>query len=396
MKMGTLANRFILVTVVVMAVWSSTARDTIFVMEVSNHGTSAPKYAANPEYDVTKNNYSKSGQITSTGIREMNENGKNFRKEYVDQQRFMPSNFDPESVNYYSILDQSSLMSAYSFNLGAYPDSVSYLEFTDGLSDNNAMSHEKQVRKALGLRETPSQAGAKKIPIKTNEGIMYWRDPNSQCAPIGKKIQSNLGTASQSLDKTYRDSLFSQLENKFGKTANKLKFENTHYYLEDYLSAKAQGASYPKFTNQASIDKMIEEYERDYYYEGILGGNHVSRVISSPVLNYLLVTTFAKSETDKNKLNDSKYNKLKYAHFFADEVPFASILKTIGYPQGEAPKPGDTIKFELFTSDGKQFVRSSLNGKQMNFGGSNQGILEVDTFLKTIYPYLYFGNIDDV
>lgn len=394
--MGTLANRFIFVTMVALAVWTTTARETIFVMEVSNHGTSAPKYAANPEYDVTKNSYSKSGQITTAGIKQMSENGKNFRKEYIEQQKFMPSKFDPESVNYYSVLDQSSLMSAYSFNLGAYPDSVSYLEFTDGLPDRQALAHEKSVRKTLGLGESPKQASAKKIPIKTNEGIMSWRDPNSQCAPIGKKIQSNLAAASQSLDKSYRNSLFSQLENKFGKTANKLNFENTHYYLEDYISAKRQGASYPKFTNQASIDKMIDEYEKDYYYEGILGGNHVSRVISSPVLNYLLVTTFAKSEVDKHSLNDSKYKHLKYAHFFADEVPFASILKTLDYPQGQAPQPGDTIRFELFSTDGKQFVRSSLNGNQMNFGGSKQGIMDVDTFLKTIYPNLYFGKIDNV
>jgi hypothetical protein len=32
----------------------------------------------------------------------------------------------------------------------------------------------------------------------------------------------------------------------------------------------------------------------------------------------------------------------------------------------------------------------------MNFGSGNQGIMEVDTFLKTIYPTLYFGDIDSV
>ena len=102
------------------------ARDPIFVMDVSNHGASGSKYASNSEYDVTGNNYSKTGQLTSTGMKQMQDSGKDFRREYIDQLKFMPAKFDPDTVYYHSIVDQSSLISAYSFNLGAYPDSVSF------------------------------------------------------------------------------------------------------------------------------------------------------------------------------------------------------------------------------------------------------------------------------
>ena len=37
------------------------ARDPVFVMDISNHGAAGSKYASNSEYDVTGNNYSKTG-----------------------------------------------------------------------------------------------------------------------------------------------------------------------------------------------------------------------------------------------------------------------------------------------------------------------------------------------
>ena len=183
----------------------------------------------------------------------------------------------------------------------------------------------------MGLSERPP-TGASTIPIKTEEGFMYWRDPGAQCPGVNKKVESNLYNAQNTLDGKYR-SLYSQLASKFNKSPNKFKFDTTHLYLDDYEKAQQAGASYPKFPNQQAINKLIDEYEKDYYYQGVLGGNHISRVISSPLLNYLIVTAFAKSESNQGKLNDYKFKKLKYSHFFADEVPFASLLKVLGIPE---------------------------------------------------------------
>ena len=389
------SNKILFVWLAALLVVGWLARETIFVMDISNHGASGSKYASDPEYDVTNNNFSKSGQLTATGMKQMYDSGKSFKSEYIDQQRFMSSKFDPEAVYYHSVVDQSSLMSAYSFNLGAYPDSVSYLEFTDGLSGQaNAKTHETNVRTSLGLSNSPSY-GSKNIPVKTEEGFMYWRDPSTQCSGVDRKVQSNLESAKRTYDGKYRN-LYSQLASKFGKSSNKFSFETTHLYLDDYEKAQQAGASYPKFPNQQSINSQIDNYERDYYYEGVLGGNHISRVISSPVLNYLFVTTFAKSEIAQKKLNSSKFQKLKYAHFFSDDIPFASLLKTLGYSETKAPSPAETMRFELFSTNGKQYVRWTVDGEVMNIKGAQNGILDLDTFFRTIYPLLYFGSIDNV
>lgn len=365
-------------------------------MDISNHGAAGSKYASNSEYDVTGNNhFSKSGQLTAAGMKQMYDSGKSFKSEYIDQQKFMPSKFDPEAVYYHSVYDQASLMSAYSFNLGAYPDSVSYLEFTDGISgQSNAKTHENSVRTTLGLNSSPS-SGSKNVPIKTEEGFMYWREPSTQCPGVNNKVQANLSSAKRTYDGKYRN-LFSELASKFGKSSTKMSFDTAHLYLDDYQKAQQAGASYPKFSNQHSINSQIESYERDYFYEGVLGGNHISRVISSPILNYLFVTTFAKMEIAQKKLNSAKFQKLKYAHFFADDIPFASLLKTLGYSESKAPRPAETIRFELFMTNGKQYVRATVNGEAMNIKGAQNGIMEMETFFRTIYPLLYFGSIDRV
>lgn len=369
----------------------ASARDTLFVVDITNHGSSFARYASNKEYDVTGNSYSKNGELSPDGMREMYTLGQKFKSEYVDKQRFMPSRFDPASVYLHSVIDQSSLMSAYAFMLGAYPDSISYLN----LNMENSLDHQKFVRKTLGLPETPGPQGATAVPVNVEEGFMYWRDPAKTCPAVYQKMQAHLDAASQALNAEYKSKLYPELATLFKRPQDKLTFSSTHYYLDDYLVAKKYGFPYPKSQDQQRTDKMIEEYERDYYYDGLLGGNDISRVIATPLLNYVLINTFAQGEVAKGTLTDAKLKLLKHSHFFADEVPFAAFLKAIGYPQGTSPQPGQNIRFELFKTNNKPYVRATLDGKPLNFAEAEKGIFELDTFLKVLYPTMYFGTVDD-
>ena len=359
-------------------------------MDISNHGSSFAKYAANKEFDVTGNSYSKNGELSPLGMKQMYELGQNFKTEYIDKQPFLSSRFDSNSVFLQSISDQSSLMSAYAFILGAYPDSVSYLN----LNMPNALDHQKLVRKTLGLSETPRTSGTSPVSIKVEEGFMFWSDASRQCPEIYSKAQSHLKEAESALNNEYKNKLYPELAKTFKKSQNNFNFETTHKYLDDYFVAKNQGLSYPKFGT--ATNKLIEEYERDYYYEGVMGGNEIPRVVATPLLNYLLVNTFVKGESAKGKLSDKDVADLKHSHFFADEIGFSAFLKAIGYSQGQSPQPGQNIRFELFNSNKQQYVRATLDGRPMNFAESKQGIFELDTFLKTIYPMMYFGSIDNV
>lgn len=361
-------------------------------MDITNHGTSYPRYASNKEYDVTGNSYPKNGELSPQGIKELYRMGQDFRKEYVTKQKFMPSNYDPSSVYLHSIPDQSSLMSAYAFMLGAYGDDISYLN----LNMENARDHQKLVRKTLGLSETPTSNKAVPVNVVTDDGFMYWTDAAKSCPGIYSKVQSHVSSASDALRSEYKTILYPSLATSFNKPADKFTFGSTHFYLDDYLAAKKHNLNVPKFNNQAAVDKLIDAYERDYYYDGMLGGNDISRVVATPLINYLLLNSFAKGEISRGTVKDRQLEQLKHSHFFSDEVSFAAFLKAIGYPQTSAPEGGQNLRFELFTTNNLYYVRGSLDGKPLNFGDSKQGIFDLDTLLKTLYPLMYFGNVDEV
>jgi len=355
------------------------------------HGSTYSQYASNPEYDVTGNSYPKTGDLSPEGIKEMYKLGQEFRKDYIEDQHFLSSKFDPNSIFLESIKDQPGLMSAYAFMLGVYPDSTSYLN----LRMDNAQEHQKLVRKTLGLSENPAR-GSKKVPVSTDEGFLYWSNPARMCPAIHKKVQSMISSASESVKDEYKKNLFPHLATSFGKSKSSINFKTAHKYLDDYLVAKRTGNKYPKFPNQKSIDKLIEEYEKDYFYEGMVGGNELSRVIATPLINYALVNTFTKSQDTKGNLRDAKIHSLKHSHFLLNEIGFVAFLKALGHPQSTAPKGSQNLRIELFEASKKHFVSISLDGKPLNFADSNHGIFELDSFLKTIYPAMYFGDVDEV
>lgn len=385
-------RKILWVAVAVLAlIQTVSARETLYVMDVTMHGSTYSQYASNPEYDVTRNSYPKTGDLAPDGIQEMYRMGQQFRNEFITSGHFLSPKYDSNAIFLESIKDQPGLMSAYAFILGAYPDSVSYLN----LNMNNAQEHQRLVRKTLGLSDIPS-SGSRSVQVNTNEGFMYWSDASHQCPALYKNIHKSLMLAGESASSDYNRNLFPQLASTFGRSSSKVNFETAHKYLDDYQVARRLGSQYPNFSNQANIDRLIEDYERDYYYNGVVGGNEIPRVISTPLLNYALINIYAKSQEDCGNARVPKIHMLKHSHFFANEISFAGFLKALGQSQSTAPKAGQNVRFELFETNGEYYVNVSLDGKPMNFAGSRHGIIELDAFLKTIYPKLYFGDIDAV
>ena len=288
--------------------------------------------------------------------------GQNFRLEYIEKQRFMSPTYNPSSLYLQSIKDQPSLMSTYAFMLGVYPQCISFLN----LKMSNALDHQKVVRKTLGLPENPPR-GAKSISISSDDGFLFWTNPAQQCPGIDKKMQYHLGSAGQALGNGYSSNLFPILASQFQKPQSKITFATAHHYLDDYVKSQRSGLEYPAFRNQASMDKLIDEYEKDYFYEGLLGGNEVARVIATPLLNFAMIKNFGKSQVEAGALRDNSLKSLQHAHFFSNKIGFAALLKAIGYPQGSAPRGGQNIRFELFETDRKMFVRTTLDDQPLNF-----------------------------
>ena len=67
------------------------------------------------------------------------------------------------------------------------------------------------------------------------------------------------------------------------------EFENARYYIEDYWFAKKTNQDFDNdFSDKHRVDELMRDLEEDYLYEGILGTNQVSRVLSAPFNKFLM------------------------------------------------------------------------------------------------------------
>lgn len=93
----------------------------------------------------------------------------------------MPKSFDTSTVYFHTAIDQPSFISAYAFSLGVYPEEISYIDYNNILPTGaDLVDGEKYARKTLGLSENPTYRQNKKVPINTEEGFLYWKDPTTQ------------------------------------------------------------------------------------------------------------------------------------------------------------------------------------------------------------------------
>lgn len=58
---------------------------------------------------------------------------------------------------------------------------------------------------------------------------------------------------------------------------NPISFENAHFYIDDYLTAKKlKQPLKTDFKDPEKAQNLMIQYEGDYMYEGVIGGNQIS------------------------------------------------------------------------------------------------------------------------
>lgn len=161
----------------------ASAKETKLLIDLLSHGITAPRYTENSLYKVTNNDYPEfPGELTNEGFFQMEQIGKNLKKEFKDDQKFLPNDFRPEMFYHKSYRDEPSVISAYTTMLGAYPDSISWIQFINMGSDTPDPPFDRddeiEVRKALRLSTNPSDVNTREMTIwSENDGRTFLNDP---------------------------------------------------------------------------------------------------------------------------------------------------------------------------------------------------------------------------
>jgi len=383
---------------------AASSRETKLIVDLQEHGSTAPRYTENPEYKTTNNNYEEfPGELTDQGILQMENIGKQLRNDYIESNKFLPNEFKPQNFYLKSYRDEPSALSSYASILGAYPQSVNWIQYQHmgGFSEAPfSRDDEMDIRKTIGLGDNPSQLSTREVTIwsETN-GRTLFNDPANNCPQMQRQMAQNMDLANTKYTKNKRfDALYEQMSETLGITQKNLEFKNAHLYLDDYITSKANGKPVPQFEEQIVADQWIQNYYRKYYYEGLYGDNlDLSRVASNHYFTYVLTSMYAKHKIAKGELKNDHFDNLKYAQFTGNENSMIAAIKLLNEKSADPvvpPQFGSTLRFELFENGGGYFVKGTLDGKVINMEGDKDGIIPYEGFMNLIYKKLYFGDVD--
>ena len=369
------------------------------------HGITSPRYIDNPLYKVTNAKYDEfPGELTRPGIYQMEAIGKELRKEYIDQNKFLPNEFKPENFYLKTYRDQPSSLSSYATMLGAYPNSVAWIQYQSmGRGSAEApftKEEEADVRKALSLSDNPSRLSTRDVTIwAETDGRTFFNDPLNNCPQMHKEMNHNLDIAnSKYTDNKRFEGMFEAMEKTLGIADETLTFKNAHLYLDDYATAEANNKPHPEFKEQIVADSYISNYYRRFYYEGKFGNDlNLARVSSNHFFSYLLTSMYGKYKVAKGEISNQHYEHLKYAQFVGNENSLIGLDKLLNDNPVDPilpPRFGSKYRFELFEDAGKYFVKTTMDGEPAKIKGATDGVMPYENFMKYIYSLLYFGNVD--
>ena len=109
-------------------------------------------------------------------------------------------------------------------------------------------------------------------------------DIQKDCPGIWHWVEGQLYKTAEKYDKNEKfKELYDMIKWDFGLNSKDIiNFENAHFYIDDYMTAKKLKKPLKKdFWDPIKAQDLIAEYNKDYMYDGVLGGNQVPRVISS-------------------------------------------------------------------------------------------------------------------
>jgi len=128
-----------------------------------------------------------------------------------------------------------------------------------------------------------------------------------------------------------------------------------------------------------------------YYYEGIMGTNQVSRVMSADFNEWLSKTTYEKVKERNGELDSEIMHNLKHEHLITHQQQITSIIHNLDKDNTVVPHDGSSLLFEIYSKAGQEYIRTTLDGRPIKVNGAEGGITTED-FWEYLYQKTYSGD----
>lgn len=363
--------------------------NALFISSLISDGERTPLFTDNAEYASVNQNYGKqSGKITYVGERNLYKLGESARNRF-ESTGVLPTNYDPKTIFIRCPNDNASILSGYSYAMGLYPTTLEGVDLLTGFSDlSNLPVNEKEVnsvRDEIGI--TKPQCGDQRLDIYPgNSDREYLIKPNKLYPGLKDSIKNNMNKARVEFEGKYRTKLYDSLAKAMNKNPTNINFENAVLYLDDYITAKANGQQVP-YTLDSQTESLVDEYYTYYFERGLFGDATLTRVFTSSYFTNLGKELLAKHAALTDGRNADRFVRaLKHAVHVSNDQTFAAVMHQLGERHGPRPSFARQVDWILFERGGEFYVKAESAGRPLRLeGNANEaGEVELGIFIEYV------------
>lgn len=320
---------------------------------------------------------------------------------FIGNGQFLDTNYLPEEVFVRAINDQQSVIGAYAYLLGAYPDSVNGLTLEADIEKIDAVPVKNfdvnQVRGNLRLGN-PSQETVQGRIFPGNPDALFLTQLSSTYPGVNQKVDQQLYDAKVEYEDTHGTRFYEDLAKAIHKPVDNVDFFSIFRYADDILTTKSNGEPSSVNLDKELMDQLSVYYGH-YFGNGIFRDGALTRVFAHPYLSSVAHELQLKMQDDQTgKWSNFGIHEAKHSVFLANHLTLLSALHLFNEVEDYHVDFNDELRFQLFKKDGKYFVRSLLNDKPLRLEGTANadGEAEWSSWRDYLCSKLYYGNVDSV
>jgi hypothetical protein len=325
----------------------------------------------------------------------------NLTPEFIGNGKFLDSKYKPAEVFVRTINDQQSVIGAYSYLLGAYPDSLNGLTIENDIEQVDVVPvtgfDVNQVRGNLQLGN-PREATDQGRFYPGNPDALFLTQLNSNYPGQSHKIDQQLMDAKNEYEQRQGTQFYEDFARAIHKPVDNVQFLTIFRYADDVLSSKANGEPSSVNLDRELMDQLSLYYEH-YFGDGIFRDNALTRSFAHPYLSSVAHELQLKMQDDQTgKWSNYGIHETKHSVYLSNHLTLLASLHLFREVEDYHVDFNDELRFQLYKEGGRYYVRTLLNDRPLrleNTANSN-GEAEWSAWRDYICSKLYYGSVEKV
>lgn len=313
----------------------------------------------------------------------------------------MDTNYQPDEVFVRTVNDQQSIIGAYAYLLGVYPDTLNGITLESEIEAIATVPVKNfdvnQVRSNLRLGNPNSDTIQGRI-YPGNPDALFLTQLSKTYPGLAKKMDQQLYDAKVEYEETHGTRFYEDFAKAIHKPVDNVDFFTVFRYADDILTTKANGRPSAVTLSKDLMDGLSVYYGH-YFGNGLFRDADLTRAFAHPYLSSVAHELELKMEDDQTgKYANFGIHEAKHSLYLGNHLTLLAALHLFNEVEDYHVDFNDELRFQLFKKNGKYYVRTLLNDRPLRLEGTanTDGEAEWTNFRDYICSKLYYGNIERV